>query len=212
MQKWITSALLCLTLQASAVFGVVNGAEFHQTDNATLSGVENGEPLGANLAFKHSHNSSGSKQKCIAPPGPTGPMGQSGPAGSGFGIFASYWLTNQPTLSQGQNVLFNIEQTNSGIPYNTTTGVFTLGPGVYTINYYASPNTSFTPTLNLVINGSIIPNPNLAAASIVISLTAANNSLALQATSIWTPFADMVSNGDTYYAAFASIAINQIGN
>ena len=66
---------------------------------------------------------------------------------------------------------------------------------MYTVNYYASPNTNFTPALNLVINGSTIPNPNIAAASIVIALTAANNSLALQATSSWTPFADLVSNG-----------------
>lgn len=211
MQKWITSILSCLTLQAFALFGVVNGEEFHQTDNTTLSGEQNSEGLESNLSFKHFHRSSKSK-KCTAPTGPTGAIGPTGLAGSGFETFASYWLSNQQTLSGGENVLFNYEQTNSGIPYDTTTGVFTLGPGVYAINYFASPNTTYTPALNLVINGSIIPNPNLAGASIVIAFTAASNTVALQATSSWTPFADMVSNGDTYYAAFASIAINQIGN
>ena len=208
MRKWITATLLCFTSQAFALWGV-NGGEFHQTDNTAFSNEHN-EGLELNLSFKSMHTASELNKKY--PRGTTGPIGPTGPAGTGFETFASYWLTNQQTLSAGHNVLFNVEQTNSGIPYNTTTGVFTLGPGVYTINYYASPNTNFTPTLNLVINGSIIPNPNLAAASIVIALTAANNSVALQATSSWTPFADLVSNGDVYYAAFASIAINQIGN
>ena len=36
MRKWITSTLLCLILPAFALFGAMNGPEFHQTDNATF--------------------------------------------------------------------------------------------------------------------------------------------------------------------------------
>lgn len=140
--------------------------------------------------------------------GPPGPVGDQGPQGGGFQQFASYWLTNQPDLAVGQNVLFNLQQTLSGIEYDATTGIFTVPAGVYAITFFATPNSSFENTLNLNVNGTILPTPNLEGTSCVVQFSDESNLISVQATGDWSP-----QTGDigSYFFAYASIAIYQIG-
>lgn len=124
-------------------------------------------------------------------------------------IFASYWLTYQPSLVNGQNVLFNLQQTLQGIEYDSTTGIFTAPPGVYAINFFGTPNLEFRNTLNLNVNGTIIPTPNIEGSMIVIQLSEDRNEVSVQATGAWSP-----QTGDigSFFFAYASIAIYKIGN
>lgn len=123
--------------------------------------------------------------------------------------YASYWLTNQPSLTQGENVLFNLQQTITNIGYDSSTGIFTLPPGVYAINFFGTPNTSFENTLNLNVNGTIIPTPGLAGSMIVIQLSQDSNEVSVQATGNWSPQTGGIA---CYFFAYASIAIYQLGN
>jgi len=120
---------------------------------------------------------------------------------------ASYWLTNQPSLVAGQNILFNLQQTLAGIKYNPTTGVFTVPPGVYAINFFATPSSSFENTLNLNVNGTIIPTPSLEGAMVAVQFTNSANQISVQATGDWAP-----QTGDigSFFFAYASIAIDKL--
>ena len=187
MQKWITATLLSFIVQSSMI--------------GTLLASQHGENLNKKV-LRHDKNLC-NKQ------GPAGPAGDQGPQGGGFQQFASYWLTNQPSLVEGQNVLFNLQQTLTGIEYDSTTGIFTLSPGVYAINFFATPNSSFQNTLNLNVNGTIIPTPSLAGSMIVVQLSNASNQISVQATGSWSPQTGGIGS---YFFAYASIAIYQIGS
>lgn len=209
MRKWIMSALLSLIMQGTAMVGAVDTPLFDSSVRATsLQSEQNLDKAEKGLNFRRPHHHHSSHHSCDNQ-GPIGHPGHQGPPGGGFDRFASYWLTNQPSLVGGQNVLFNLQQTLEGIQYDETTGLFTLPPGVYVINFFATPNQSFVANLNLVVNGTVIPNPNLEGATIVIDLTEANNTVAVQATGNWSP-----QTGDigSFFFAYASIAIYQIGS
>ena len=141
-------------------------------------------------------------------PGPTGPIGEQGTQGGGFEQYASYWLTNQPSLVEGQNVLFNLQQTLSGIDYDPSTGIFTVPAGVYAVTFFGTPNLSFENTLNLNVNGTILPTPSLEGGNYVVQFSSESNQISVQATGDWSP-----QTGDigSYFFAYASIAIYQIG-
>jgi hypothetical protein len=136
-------------------------------------------------------------------------------AGSEFNVakinrYASYWLTNQPSLVLGQNVLFNLKQTlNPGVEYDPTTGIFTVPAGVYAINFFATPNTSYDSTLNLNVNGTTIPTPSLAGSMVVVQFSNTGNQISVQATGDWSPQTDP-GNIASYFSAYASIAIYKI--
>ncbi len=186
MQKWILSALLGFIMQGTAMVGAVEAPQFNGSVSSSGQGLEKAKK---ELSRTHHHHHQGQKDPS-------------------WGRFASYWLTNQPSLTTGQNVLFNLQQTLEGIQYDNTTGIFTLPAGVYTINFFATPNQSFVSTLNLLVNGTVIPTPNLAGATIVIDLSQASNTVAVQATGDWSP-----QTGDigSYFFAYASIVIYQVG-
>lgn len=189
MQKWIVAALLGFIVQSSMV--------------ATLSADQH-KKSGQNVKKElPKYNRSHCDKK-----GPPGPVGDQGPEGGGFQQFASYWLTNQPSLVAGQNVLFNLQQTLTGIGYDSTTGIFTVPPGVYAINFFATPNSAFQNTLNLNVNGTIIPTPSLEGAMVVMQFSNASNQISVQATDDWSPQTGDIGN---YFFAYASIAIYQIG-
>ncbi len=207
MQKWIIGALLSFIMQGSAMAGTVDGLQLDVSTNAiplqegqSLMKTEKKFPR---RCHRHRHLEPCDKQ------GPRGPVGDPGTQGGGFQKFASYWLTNQPSLVGGQNVLFNLQQTLQGIQYDLTTGIFTLPAGVYVINFFATPNTEFTNSLNLNVNGTVIPSPGLEGASVVVDLSAASNLVSVQATGDWSP-----QTGDigSFFFAYASIAIYQIGS
>lgn len=205
MQKWIIGALLGFFMQGSAMVGAVDSSIPLQ-DRQSLEKIE--KEFATRSHHSHSHH-------CNIP-GPTGPAGNRGPEGEGFQRFASYWLTNQPSLVGGQNVLFNLQQTLKGIQYDSTTGVFTLPAGVYVINFFATPTNGpigttaiSRNTLNLNVNGTIIPNPSLEGATIVVELSADSNVVSVQATGNWSPQTDNIAS---YFFAYASIAIYQIGS
>lgn len=210
MQKWIMSTLLGFIMQGAAMVMAVDASQFNGSVNAAyLQGEQILEKTERETCPRRPHHH---HHHCSDPcniPGPVGPIGFPGAPGAGFGRFASYWLTNQPSLVGGQNILFNLQQTLSGIVYDPTTGIFTLPPGVYFINFFATPNQSFVADVNLNVNGTIIPNPNLEGASIVVDLTAASNTVSVQATGTWSP-----QTGDigSFFFAYASIAIYQIGS
>jgi len=194
MQKWIIATLLGFIIQESSIMG-------------TLLASENGESIQAGI---HS-NTEASKwyRRDCNKQGPVGPVGPQGPQGGGFQQFASYWLTNQPSLTAGETILFNLQQTLIGIEYDATTGIFTVPAGVYAINFFALPNTSFDNTLNLNVNGTIIPTPGLEGSMIVVQFSEASNQVSVQATDVWAPNLGGIGS---YFYAYASIAIYQIGS
>jgi hypothetical protein len=129
--------------------------------------------------------------------------------GRHYGRFASYWLTNQPSLVDGQNVQFNLQQTRQGIEYDPSTGIFTLPAGVYAINFFGTPNLAFENTLNLNVNGTIIPTPSLEGSTIVVQFSDPENLVSVQATGNWSPQTDELG---TFFFAYASIDMYQIGS
>lgn len=132
-------------------------------------------------------------------------------AGSGSGGgkkgYASYWLTDLPSLVVGQNAVFNLPQTHTGIEYDPTNGIFTVPSGVYAIDFFATPNLSFENTLNLNVNGTIIPTPSLAGSMVVMPFSNGGNQISAQATGNWSP-----QTGDigSFFFAYSSIAIHKI--
>jgi hypothetical protein len=121
---------------------------------------------------------------------------------------ASYSLTKPTSLVTGQNVLFNIQDRRQGIQYNDTTGTFTLPAGVYFINFFATPNESFENTLNLVVNGTIIPTPVLEGSSVVVDLTGKDNTVSVQATGAWAPQTGY--DTQSFFSSYVSIIFYQI--
>lgn len=117
------------------------------------------------------------KNKCC--PGHTGATGDTGIQGSpgpNFGQYACLYSSEAQTLATGQNVLFPNEISLSGIQYNSTTGVFTLPAGIYNVTYFSTPT-----NVNLVSNGTIVPNSPLGGCVTVLILTQDSNTIALQA-------------------------------
>lgn len=186
MQKWTICACLSLSLLAEVPLA---------------AGDEN---LDAKR-FHHRSSSSSSSDCCLA--GPTGPTGPTGPAGSNYEVFASYYFTNDVGYTTGENIIFNLQGTLSGIEYDQTTGVFTLSPGVYVINAISNGPAD----VNLVVNGTMLPNPNQPTASYVVNLTLSSNTVSYQAASSWSPTYNAGAIDD-YFGAGATIAITQIGS
>lgn len=196
MQKWIIASLLGLIMQGSPMVGTLVASQYEGS-------IQAGEKLKTEGGYR-------SQSFHCNKPGPTGPAGHQGPpGGGGFERYASYWLTNQPSLVSGQNILFNLQQRLKGIDYDSTTGIFTLPPGVYAINFFGTPNNTFDNTLNLNVNGTIIPTPGLEGSMIVIELSETSNQVTVQATGNWDPQTGGIGS---YFFAYASIAIYQIGS
>lgn len=118
------------------------------------------------------------KKCCPGPTGPIGPIGAQGDPGPDFGQYACLYSNEAQTLTIGQNVLFANEISLSGIQYDSTTGVLTLPAGIYSVTYFSTPT-----NLNLVSNGSIVPNSPLGGCVTVLILTQDSNTIALQAQS-----------------------------
>lgn len=132
------------------------------------------------------HQYSSSSYTTACRPGPVGPIGQTGPQGlpgPNFGQYACLYSSVAQTLADGQNVLFGNQVSLAGITYNSTTGVFTLQPGTYSVTYFSTPigSISSASELNIVANGSIIPNSPLGGSATIVTLSNAVNTLALQA-------------------------------
>jgi hypothetical protein len=121
--------------------------------------------------------------------------------------YASYWLTNQPSLTAGQNVLFNLQQNITRIEYDPTTGVFTVPSGVYAIDFFATPSSSYQNTLNVNVNGAILPTPSLSGAMVVMPFSNAGNHISVQATGNWSPQTEDLGS---YFFAYSSIAIYRL--
>ena len=80
-------------------------------------------------------------------------------------------------LLPGQNFLFNNQVALSGIEYNSSTGVFTFGPGTYSVTYFYPP---FTVELNLYVNNQLIFNSPIGGSSTIFTVTEPTNTLVLQ--------------------------------
>lgn len=190
MKKWIFSALLCLIMQGNAMIMASDAQQFNSTDTE--------------FASKYSYP----RRPNPNDPDQRGPRGHRGSDGGGYNTFASYWLTYQPSLVAGQNVIFNLPQTLQGIQYDDTTGYFTLPAGVYVLSFFATPSPSYANTLNLVVNGTLIPTPSIEGSTVVVELTADSNQVSVQAIGNWSPNTAI----PLYYSAYASFAIFQIGS
>ncbi|MBS0654498.1 MAG: hypothetical protein JSR46_01865, partial [Verrucomicrobia bacterium] len=58
------------------------------------------------------------------------------------------------------------------------------------------------------VNGTIIPVPSLEGSTVVVQFSDASNQVSVQATGDWFPQTDELG---TYFFAYASIAIYQVG-
>lgn len=150
---------------------------------ATVLASDNIENESHNLQFEaknsfHSNIMKKNKKCCPGPTGPTGPIGIQGSPGPDFGQYACLYSNETQILPIGQNVLFANEISLSGIQYDNTTGIFTLPAGIYSVSYFSTPT-----NVNLVSNGSIVPNSPLGGCVTVLILTQNSNTLALQAQS-----------------------------
>lgn len=214
MRKWIIGALLGFIMQGSATAWAVDGLQLNVSRNAIP--LQDGQSLMRTKKLSkrchHHHHHRHHHVKPCDTQGPMGPVGNPGPQGGGFERFASYWLVNQPSLLANQNVVFNLQQTLQGIQYDPTSGIFTLPAGVYVINYFASPGVESSANFSLIVNGLSIPSPGVEGGSVVVDLSStSNNMVSVQPNYNWFP----ITNGDdiqSYFFAYVSIAIYQIGN
>lgn len=121
-------------------------------------------------------------KSCCHRRGPAGARGGTGGAGepnTGFGNFASFYLTTgSPAINPGDNVLFNSQVTLSGIDYNNATGVFTLAPGTYAVTYFFAPFN--IPPVNMYVDGQLVLNSPLGGSSTVLTLKKPTNTLTLK--------------------------------
>lgn len=117
--------------------------------------------------------------KKIGPTGPRGPRGPQGISGQPLNQYASFFMTQSSggNLLPGQNFLFNNQVALSGIDYDSSTGVFTFGPGTYSVTYFYPP---FTIELNLYVNGELIFNSPIGGSSTIFTVTEPVNTLVLQ--------------------------------
>lgn len=116
----------------------------------------------------------------IGPIGPRGPQGPQGISGQPLNQYASFFMTQSSgdvDLLPGQNFLFNNQVALSGIDYDTSTGVFTFGPGTYSVTYFYP---AFTIELNLYVNGELIFNSPISGSSTIFTVTEPSNTLVLQ--------------------------------
>jgi hypothetical protein len=190
--------MLCFAMQVSAAADPQNDASF-QNDLDTRIHRDHGnchpDPRG--------------------PVGPTGPIGPTGPAGAtgsigptgptgatgpAFGRYASYFLVGADTVQVGSNILFDAVTDSSGIAYDNATGVFTLAPGTYQFTYFWFPSG----TVNLFVNGQIVPNGPLSGGSVILTLVGITNTVSLVASSTFSVAAAASGSSN------ASISINQI--
>lgn len=124
-------------------------------------------------------NTNSMKSYCHHKRGPRGPQGPQGISGQPLNQYASFFMTqgSDGDLLSGQNFLFNNQVALSGIDYDSSTGVFTFGPGTYSVAYFYAP---FTVELNLYVNGELIFNSPLGGSSTIFTVTEPINTLALQ--------------------------------
>lgn len=158
MMRVLGMMMFCIVLQGN-VFAIEQG---------------NGRPKGSHC------NKQG---KCH--PGPIGPKGATGLPGNpgpNFGQYACFYTSVIQTVQQNNNVFFETPVSLAGITYNSATGVFTLQPGTYSITYFSGLYNE----LNLVVNGATVSNSPLDGSATVMTLSNAQNTVALQAQSTFT--------------------------
>jgi hypothetical protein len=103
------------------------------------------------------------------------------PIPTGFDVYASYFSTSGTTITTGNNILFDTQESLEGITYNTSTGVFTLPKGTYVITYFFNPD--IEGSVNLVVNNDQILNAPLSGGSVILDLDNPSNTVSLQVTS-----------------------------
>lgn len=179
MMRILGSVMLCVALQGSAY-----AQDFEPKGNALEAHKEvESLKLSKNLEGKSHHRSSkGNKGCCPGATGPKGPNGAPGDPGPDFDQYACLYSNTAQTLTTGQNVRFGNQISLSGITYDGATGIFTLQPGTYSVTYFSTPISA----LNLVVNGSDVPNSPLGGCATILTLSNATNTLALQAQSSTT--------------------------
>lgn len=202
MQPLMRILMLGIALQAS--FFALEARPLEKKDVAVAhrNKGRSVEKVDCHCHFKDKHG----KHDRYGPVGPNGLTGPQGAPGQPFGNYASFFFDSSSgdvDVMPGQNVLFNRQAALLGIQYNSSTGVFTLGPGTYSVTYFYNAMGSFIP-LNMFVNGQLVLNSPLGGSSTVLTLTEPINTLALQyiyAQSFSVPGANQ---------SWASIAIFQI--
>ncbi len=162
MRRVLGIVMFCIVLQGNVFAFDLRSGRIEQT----------------NVMSKKSHcNKHG---KCHrGPTGSKGANGFPGDPGPNFGQYACLYTSVAQYLEQGDNVLFENQISLAGISYNSTTGIFTLQPGTYSITYFGAPGGE----LNLVANGSIVSNSPLGGSAAIVTFSNETNTLALQAQS-----------------------------
>lgn len=186
MQQLIRNVMIGIALQGS-VFALSPETNISEQQDSTMTIQSEYSTIEAET-FKdksahHSRSRHHGSDHC-GPPGPQGPNGPQGEPGQAFGEYASFFLTTSSgdvDLIAGENLIFNSQVTLSGIGYDSTTGVFTLGPGTYSVIYFFAPFS--IPSLNMYVNGQLVLNSPLGGSSTVLTLTEPSNTLVLQAIS-----------------------------
>lgn len=206
MQKLLRNVMLAIALQGSAFAQMPEMDISGEQDPAIAMQIEYDAVESEGLQTSRFH-SGGCHHRShdLGPVGPQGPTGPQGLPGLPFGRYASFFMTTSSgsvDLTPGENLIFNSQVALSGIGYDSTTGVFSLLPGTYSVIYFFAPFS--IPALNMYVNGQLILNSPLGGSSTVLTLTEPINTLVLQ--SITTnSFAAPGAN-----QSWASIAIFQI--
>lgn len=161
MMRLLVIVMFCIALQGSVFALGLESVKLEQ-ENVLMS--------------KKSH--CGKREKCCpGRDGKKGAKGLPGDPGPDFGQYACLYSSVNQIITQGNNVLFANQISLAGISYDSTTGVFTLQPGTYYVTYFSIP----VGGLNLVANGSIVPNSPLGGCVTILKLSNESNTLALQA-------------------------------
>lgn len=188
MQKLLRNVLLGMVLQASA-FALAAEVDISVQQGAEITELGECETTEAGIILtKRRNRSSSHEDECRFPRG-----------------YASFFLTSGSSgtgLAAGENLIFNNQVTLSGIDYDTSTGVFTLGPGTYSVIYLFFALEM--PPINMYVNGQLVLNSPLGGGSTVLTLTDPINTLTLQAIAAGTFSAPSAGQ------SVASIAIFQI--
>lgn len=112
-----------------------------------------------------------------APQGPVGPTGPTGATGPFSPAFISLFTKQQVNVSTGDPIPFDNLSAQQGFIFSPLpTGiVIVFDPGVYLVRYGASAaTTSGDPTLELFLNGVLVPGSNLSINATVYDATNAH--------------------------------------
>jgi hypothetical protein len=183
MQKLLKYLMLSIALQGSA-FALTSEANISNQEVPEMNMQSENEDVEAGIIIKQRRRSHDHDHRP-------------------FNEYASLFLTKGATVTAGDNLIFDTPVLLSGIGYDTSTGVFTLPSGTFSVIYFYTPFT--TPPCNLWVNGEEqILNSGIGGGATLLTLIEPINTLEVIAITTGT-FSNASAN-----QSLASIAISRI--